>query len=126
MVKKAKTIADFKHAEKIGTFAFFLGIALAVIAGLPGPVPAATAVMAPLILTVFGVIVGLLNITDEEIKPFLVASIALLVVMMSGIADLPVVGVYLVNIVRYVSLFVSASALVVSLKAIHDIAKSRS
>ncbi|MCK5289545.1 MAG: hypothetical protein KAJ56_01260 [Candidatus Aenigmarchaeota archaeon] len=122
---KRKSITNFKHAEKVGTFAFFLGIALAVIAGLPGNVPAATATMAPLILTVFGLIVGLLNINDEEVKLFLIASIALLVVMRGGIEELPVIGMYLVDMVRYVSLFVSASALVVSLKVIHDIAKSR-
>ena len=122
---KRKSITNFKHAEKVGTFAFFLGIALAVIAGLPGNVPAATATMAPLILTVFGLIVGLLNINDEEVKLFLIVSIALLVVMRGGIEELPVIGMYLVDMVRYVSLFVSASALVVSLKVIHDIAKSR-
>ncbi|MCK4808083.1 MAG: hypothetical protein KAS90_00520 [Candidatus Aenigmarchaeota archaeon] len=122
---KSKSIADFKHAEKVGAFAFFLGIALAVIAGLPGDVPAATAVMAPLILTIFGLIVGFLNITDEEVKPFLIAAIALLIVMKGGLEELPVIGAYLVDMIKYVSLFVSSSALVVSLKAIHDIAKSR-
>ncbi|MBW6461710.1 MAG: hypothetical protein K0B07_01550 [DPANN group archaeon] len=124
MVKK-KTIADFKHAEKVGTFSFFVGIALAVIAGLPGEVPTATAVMAPLILTVFGLIVGFLNINDDEVKPFLIATIALLVVMRGGIEELPIIGLYLVNIVRYISLFVSSAALVVALKLIHDIAKKR-
>lgn len=122
---KSKSIANFKHAEKVGTFAFFLGIALAVIAGLPGNVPAATAVMAPLILTIFGLIVGFLNITDEEVKTFLIAAIALLVIMKGGLEELPVIGAYLVDMIRYVSLFVSSSALVVSLKAIHAIAKSR-
>ncbi len=122
---KSKSIANFKHAEKVGTFAFFLGIALAVIAGLPGNVPAATAVMAPLILTIFGLIVGFLNITDEEVKTFLIAAIALLVIMKGGLEELPVIGAYLVDMIRYVSLFVSSSALVVSLKAIHNIAKSR-
>ncbi len=122
---KSKSIANFKHAEKVGTFAFFLGIALAVIAGLPGNVPAATAVMAPLILTIFGLIVGFLNITDEEVKTFLIAAIALLVIMKGGLEELPVIGAYLVDMIRYISLFVSSSALVVSLKAIHNIAKSR-
>ncbi len=122
---KSKSIADFKHAERVGTFAFFLGIALAVIAGLPGNVPAATAVMAPLILTIFGLIVGFLNITDEEVKTFLIAAIALLVIMKGGLEELPVIGAYLVDMIRYISLFVSSSALVVSLKAIHNIAKSR-
>jgi len=122
---KSKSIADFKHAEKVGAFAFFLGIALAVIAGLPGDVPAATAVMAPLILTIFGLIVGFLNITDEEVKPFLIAAIALMIVARGGLEGLPVIGTYLVDMLKYISLFVSASALVVSLKAIHDIAKSR-
>ncbi|MCK5063383.1 MAG: hypothetical protein KAR23_05645 [Candidatus Aenigmarchaeota archaeon] len=122
---KKRKITDFKHAEKVGTFAFFLGIALAVIAGLPGDVPAATATMAPLILTVFGLIVGFLNIRDEEVKSFLVASIALLMVLSGGLEELPAIGSYLVNIVYFLKLFISASALVVSLKVIHDIAKSR-
>ncbi|MEA2004555.1 MAG: hypothetical protein U9O53_06415 [archaeon] len=122
---KRKNITEFKHAEKVGTFAFFLGIALAVIAGLPGDVPAATATMAPLILTVFGLIVGFLNVKDEEVKSFLVASIALLLVLSGGLEELPSIGSYLVNIVYFLKLFISASALVVSLKVIHDIAKSR-
>ncbi|MCK5042500.1 MAG: hypothetical protein KAJ20_00255 [Candidatus Aenigmarchaeota archaeon] len=122
---KSKSIADFKHAEKVGAFAFFLGIALAVIAGLPGDVPAATAIMAPLILTIFGFIVGFLNITDDEVKPFLIAAIALMIVAKGGLEELPYIGAYLVDMLKYILLFVSASALVVSLKAIYDIAKSR-
>ncbi|MEA3229623.1 MAG: hypothetical protein U9P44_01800 [archaeon] len=123
---KKKSITEIKHAEKVGTVFFFLGIALAIIAGLPGNVPQATAIMAPLILTLFGLVVGLLNVTDEEAKSFLIASIALLLVMRGGIETLPVIGSYLVNMIHYITLFVSASALVVALKAIHDIAKSRS
>ncbi len=128
IVKKrsiTRSIREHRHAEKVGTFAFFLGIVLSVIAGLPGEVPAATATMAPLLLTLFGLVVGYLNINDEDIKTFLIATVALLLAAKGGISTLPSVGIYIQSMLYYVSLFVSSAAIIVSLKAIHDIAKSR-
>jgi LPXTG-motif cell wall-anchored protein len=58
--------------ETIGKWAFIIGLVLAVLAGLffqPG--------WAIWVLAILGIIVGLLNITVEERRGFLLASIAL-------------------------------------------------
>lgn len=60
------------NRETIGKQAFIIGLGLAVLAGLffqPG--------WAIWMLAILGVIVGLLNITAEETRGFLLASIAL-------------------------------------------------
>ncbi len=125
MIKKEKAL---EHAERIGTFSFFLGITLAVLAGLPGVIPIASRHMAILILTMLGLIVGFLNLKDDDIKGFLIATIALLIANVSynnGLVTIPIIGAYIKNILNYVAIFVSPAAIVVALQEIFNLAHTK-
>ena len=60
------------NLEKIGKWAFIIGLVIAVLAGLFYQ-PA----WAIWVLAILGVIVGLLNVTGEDTRGFLLAAIAL-------------------------------------------------
>ena len=67
--------------KKLGSYAFLLVLALAVIAGLFPQLQAGQALTTVTwILVILGLIVGLLNVTKRESEGFLVASVALLIV----------------------------------------------
>jgi hypothetical protein len=125
MSKRKKII---EHAENIGTFSFFLGIALAVLAGLPGIIPIASRNMAILILTILGIIVGILNLKDDDIKGFLIATVALLIASISynnGLITIPYIGDEITQILRFITIFVAPAAIVVALKEIFDLAHTK-
>jgi hypothetical protein len=78
-----------------------------------------------LALVILGLIVGLLNITQEEVSNFLIAAIALILVgtIGGGLSTIPAIGVSLAAIVSNIAVFVVPAALVVSLKAVWSLAK---
>ncbi len=129
---KKTTKSDIRHAELVGTFAFFVGLALAVLAGLPGPetFSPGTRAVAMLLITLAGFLVGILNIRDEEIKGFLIATIALLVAIrvvpfgtLTTIS--PGLATAIQGILEMVGLFVAPAAVVLALKEIWSIGRSR-
>lgn len=101
----------------IGHWAFIGGLIVAVLAGFV-EVPAL-----PLILFVFGLIVGFLNITEKESTPFLVAVIALLLIGVSGL-QLGKLTAITVPILENFIAFVAAAGIVVALKQVIVLAKS--
>ena len=69
------------NRSTIGSWAFLIGVILAVILGLFGSVTGGVAWL----LVVLGIIVGLLNITEKETQSFLLAGTVLVVIaFMSG------------------------------------------
>ncbi len=97
--------------EKVGGWSFILGFLVAVVVGAinittPGVVT---------LLLVLGTVVGLLNVTDREIVPFLVACIALIITgSVASVVPIEAVSRVLVNVV----VFVVPAAVIASLKAI--------
>jgi len=116
--------------EKIGAWAFMIGVILAIVIGLAGryigmPVTSTNVVF---VLGLLGVIVGVLNVTDREVGLFLIATIAFL----SAVAALdkvltavPVVGDLLIPVLGCIALFVAPGAAIVALKALYDISRAR-
>jgi len=99
-----------KKPSKIGKWAFILGLVIAVLAGLfyqPN--------WAIWVLAILGVVVGLLNITGEETRGFLLASIAL-TLSATALNSLPVVGTALSLVLPFVAAFVAGAMIVVALK----------
>jgi len=105
----------------IGKAAFVIGLVIAVIAGVFG----ASTGWLPLALVILGLIVGFLNITEEEVNNFLIAAIALILVgtIGGGLGTIPTIGGSLAAIVANIAVFVVPAALVVSLKAVWSLAK---
>ncbi len=113
--------------EKIGEWAFVLGVIVAVVAGIAINYLGDFAGWIPLVLVILGIIVGLLNIKDKETTPFLIASIALLatgaISTFMLIDDaIPLLGTVLSNIFGNIAVFVAPAAVIVSLVTIHKLA----
>jgi hypothetical protein len=104
--------------EKIGTWAFLIGVLIAVVAGLISSLPATQVAW---VLVILGLVVGFLNIRAREAQEFLVACIAILVV--AGMGGLPPLGRTLGTILTNMIAFVAPAALLVSLRAIWQLAE---
>src|SRR3989338_7740051 len=70
-------MAKGEMSNKLGAWAFIIGALVAVVLGALSATAGTTWVVG--LLLVLGVVVGLLNISEKEIVPFLVASVAFLV-----------------------------------------------
>jgi hypothetical protein len=116
MAKGADLIA------KIGSWAFIIGMIVALLIGAfgAGNTPVATSV-----LIILGLIVGFLNVTGRETTPFLLASVSLVVVSALGGQIFPnsysIFGV-LQNILSAIITFVMPATIIVALKAIYALA----
>jgi len=109
--------------QKIGVYAFLLGIAISVLAGVLVAMGGAAGSVV-LVLVILGIIVGILNIGDKEVLPFLVASIALILTSMIGVfSSIPYVGVALEIILDNLAAFVAPAAAIMALVAVFALAK---
>jgi len=110
--------------RQMGEWAFIIGVLVAVVVSL-FTVSDTVAGWLVLLLVVLGLIVGLLNVSEKETTPFLVAAAALLITGTAGgsLAIIPVIGGYLQDIVQNIAVFVAPAAIVVALKAIKSLAK---
>jgi hypothetical protein len=112
---------DTLSYEKIGGWAFILGVLIAIIAGLAsGALDATTAGYITLALVLLGVVVGFLNIGAKESNDFLIAAIALILMGTANLGVVPMVGTYLSTMVYNIAAFVAPAALVVALKAVYN------
>jgi hypothetical protein len=98
----------------VGKWAFIVGLVLAGVAGLF--LQAAWVVW---VLAILGVIVGLLNVTQEETQGFLLAAIAF-ALSATALNTVPYVGGVVANILGYVAAFVAGAMIVVALKALFE------
>lgn len=111
--------------QKIGSWAFIIGVILAVIAGILGvSVFGSFAAWLPLVFVVLGALIGLLNIGDKEVTQFLVAVIALLAAGGVNWAVIPVVGVFLDAIFLNIAGLMAPAAIIVGIKAVWNLASN--
>ena len=104
------------NIEMVGKVSFFVGLILAVVAGLVPSV--AGYAYTGLILVVLGLLVGFLNVAEQNVVKLLVALIALVGVGVATLTVIPALNTYLINVLQYFVAFVGAAAFVVALKAI--------
>ena len=116
--------------EKVGRYAFFLGLIISVIFGLAsaaGVLAASWAARIVALLVVLGIVVGLVNVTAKETHSFLLGTVALLLVglgLSAGSQTLlalnPIAGLgtWLQSMLSYFLAFVSGAALIVALKEV--------
>ncbi|MEM2139201.1 MAG: hypothetical protein QXM96_03535 [Candidatus Woesearchaeota archaeon] len=120
MVKKEKSLL-----EKIGPWAFILGLIISIVSALTGKLFWG--------LGLLGLVVGLLNITDKEASMYLLASLTFLlsantlsVTLTKVVSFIPVVGEWLKIIdplLANITLFVAPGAAVVALKALYNLSR---
>jgi hypothetical protein len=106
------------NISTIGKWAFIIGIVIAVLAGLffqPN--------WALWVLAILGVIVGLLNVTAEETRGFLLAAIAL-TISATALNTIPIVGTAFELVLPFVIAFVAGATIVVALKELFQTART--
>lgn len=101
-------------AKKIGSWAFIIGLVIAIITGFVGAGPNTL-----WILAILGLIVGLINVTHEESHRYLVASIAFLVSASTLTIVLSSLEMFLTSVIA----FVGPGTAVVALRALYDLTK---
>ena len=102
-------------SKELGRWSFVTGLVLAVLAGF------IQVAWLPIVLFTLGLIVGFLNVSEEKSSEFLIATIALLLIGMSGL-QISLVGQQFnmtINLMlnNFIS-FVAAAGLVVAIKLI--------
>ena len=116
--------------NQIGSWAFIIGVLIAIIGGAVGGSIIALSPWITTVLVILGLVVGLLNITQEEFSDFLIAVIALAVVSVgttaAQLSAIPGIGMVLQSIVTNITVFVAPAGLVVALTTIYKLAKSPS
>jgi len=122
MAKRAKKRkAD---TAMIGTWAFYAGAVIAVLLGLFPSVLGGASTL--LLLGILGLIVGLLNIGDKELKLYLLANVAFLVgsaALLSVLTTLPAISGIFLAVVQNITAFVAPGAAIVGLKAIWQVSQ---
>jgi hypothetical protein len=103
--------------DRVGRWAFIVGLVLAVVAGL-----LLQANWVTWVLAILGLIVGFLNVGGSESQGFLIAAIAL-TLSATAVQTLPLVGGVVTDILANVVTFVSAAMLVVAIKALFETAR---
>jgi hypothetical protein len=106
------------NTARIGKWAFILGLVIAVLAGLLFQPEWAIWVLA-----ILGVIVGLLNVTTEDTRGFLMAAIAL-TLSATALNTIPVVGTAFEVILPFVVAFVAGATIVVAIKELFQVAQN--
>ncbi len=128
---KAK-IGGRKLTALVGPAAFYIGLLIVLVAAFVAP-----SGWLYVALGVLGVIIGLLNITPRQTGPFLLASIAFIVAAWgmltlitltfeaAGLTIPTALTKELLRLATNLSVLIGAAAMVVSLRAIYEAAKSR-
>jgi len=147
VTKPGKYVDDFagsKHGRSLGAWAFIIGFVIALIAGIVAGLSAANLIDLDFdvnaqtgLLTVIGLVVGLVNVKMENQLKFLVASIAIILTP-SGFSALGLVQMNSVQAVGQVSagiaafltaltgslaVFVAPAAVIVAIKAMYSTAR---
>ena len=109
-----------KQSNVVGGWAFLVGVVLAVILGLT--TESITQALA-IVLVLIGIVIGLLNIADEETTPFLMAGAVLIIASSLGSEVVGVVAAFSRVLDALLVLFVPA-IIVVSLRHVLKISKN--
>jgi hypothetical protein len=106
---------------KVGSWAFIIGVVVALLMGVFGK---GDMTVATTVLIILGLIVGLLNVTGRETTPFLLASVSLVIVSSMGGNVFPAYGFFAVlkTTLNSVITFVMPATIIVALKAIYALA----
>jgi hypothetical protein len=108
--------------QKIGSWAFIVGLIIAIIAGFW---PIGTVITS--VLIILGLIVGFLNVTGKETNSFLFATLVLVVMASQGgqlLVGIQYVGQMLQNMFSAMVLFIIPAGIIVALKAIWALAEN--
>ena len=107
-------------AKSFGAWAFLIGVILAVILGLITQGNFSN--MWVWILVLIGLVVGLLNVTDKEVTPFMMAGVVLVIVSSLGSAVMDSIPLLNGILMAMLLLFVPAT-IIVAIKSVFALAR---
>jgi len=120
MVKK-----NNNKLKKFGAIAFIVGVVIALIAGLLTQIIGEAITTS--VLIALGLVVGFLNVTEHEVKDYLLTALALVIVTSLGgsvLGGIMVVGPHLAGMLHAIMAFVVPATIIVALKEIYSLAKN--
>ena len=106
----------------LGSWSFLIGVILALIFGLFSQWLGSLTPGIIYLLVVLGIIIGLLNIADEEVNAFLMAGTVLVIVSVLGQGVVQTVPVFYMTLQALTTLFVPAT-IIVALKHVFSLAR---
>ncbi|HZX44524.1 MAG TPA: hypothetical protein VFF28_02465 [Candidatus Nanoarchaeia archaeon] len=113
--------------KKLGVWAFIFGVILALIVGLLAANLTAYMGLISALMVLLGLIVGILNITEEEVNSFIIAAIGLATgsIAIANLGTLlpGTVGVMLKNTFSVFSVFVAGAVFIPALKSVYRISR---
>ena len=112
-------MAKKQSMNMIGSWSFLIGLVIAILIPLFGVDLNNTLVI---VLIVIGLIIGLLNIADAEVTPFLLSGTALVIVSAFGVDVVRSVPVFQNVLTALLTLFVPAT-IIVAVKNVFTLAK---
>jgi len=110
-------MAKSKKGNVIGAWAFLVGVILAVVFGYIGITPTIA-----LVLAVIGLIVGLLNVADEETTPFLLSGAVLIIASSMGAGAVTVLGASAGDVLNGLLLIFVPATIIVAIKNVFSLA----
>lgn len=116
-------MAARKKGNRLGSWAFLIGVILAIIFGVVSSAGNGMSAWVTYLLVVLGIIIGLLNIADEEASPFLMAGTVLVIVSVLGQGVVSLVPVFSSTLQALTVLFVPAT-IIVALKHVFSLARN--
>jgi len=108
-----------KSGNLLGSWSFLIGVILALIVGIFG---SPNSIVISYVLVILGVLIGLLNIADEEVHPFLISGTVLVLVSALGQSILSPISHVNAMLSSLVALFVPAT-IIVALKHVFSLAR---
>ena len=104
---------------KVGSWAFLIGVVLAVVLGALGQMNSTVL----WILALIGLVIGLLNIADEEATPFLMSGAVLIIAASLGAEAIGAIGVFERILNALLVIFVPAT-IIVAIRNVFSLARS--
>jgi len=105
------------NLERLGRVAFYVGLVISLGAGFID-----LGSEGLLALVILGVVIGALNVTGAEIQKFLLATVALLLVVF---ITAPLFGAFIQTIAKHFIAFVAGAAGLVALREVYEITKKQ-
>ncbi|MEK6885898.1 MAG: hypothetical protein AABX17_02950 [Nanoarchaeota archaeon] len=114
-----------KTKNMLGSWAFLIGVLLAVIVGIFNglEIYSLNTTLVVAVLMVIGIIIGLFNITSVESMPFLFSGLALIIAGVFGAGVLQSVPVASSTLVAMLEIFIPAT-IVVAIRNVFSMAKN--
>jgi len=122
MGRKEDKYELIKGNSAFGSWAFIIGVIIAIISGFFSLGPFLVSA-----LVVMGLLVGFLNITGQEIERFLFSGLSLVIVTALGgnyLSNITYIGSILNNVFGAIMVFVIPAVIVVALKIIYSTARN--